>query len=109
MSVLNTLPAPVIQMGHVEKLVEVAQNQSTVQQQISQEEAQKTLKAEAEQVAGTDRSAQGKKVRAKKDEEDGRRQQAGSGGQRDAKKEAPEEENANKGNPWSGHIVSITI
>lgn len=110
MSVLNTLPAPIIQMGHVEKLVEVAQNQSYVQQQVSRDEARKTLKTEAEQVAGTDRSAHGRKVREKEEDEGRRRQHAGDGKQRsDAEEAAEKEERSNKDNPWAGHIVSITI
>lgn len=110
MSVLNTMPAPVIQMGHVEKLVEVVQNQPHVQQLVAQEEAKKTLKAQSEQIAGTDKTASGRKVRDRGEEEGNQHQQAGLDGEsRGDKKDPPEEERANKNNPWAGHIISITI
>lgn len=110
MSVLNTMPAPVIQMGLVEKIVEVAQNQPHVQQLVAQEEAKKTLKAETEQVAETEKTRHGRKIRDKGEEESREQRQAGSGERQARDNEAPaEEEGPNKNGPWTGHIVSITI
>lgn len=112
MSVLNTLPAPVIQMGLVEKIAEVAQNQPHVQQLVAQEEAKKTLKAESDQVAETDKSRHSRKVRDKAEEE-GRDQRQARSGQRQAGGEGDEppaeEEGPNRNGPWTGHIVKITV
>lgn len=110
MSVLNTMPAPVIQMGHVEKIVEAVQNQPYVQQLVAQEEAKKTLKAESEQIAVAEKTALSRKVRDRGDEEGSRQQHAGPGGEsRGDKPDSPDEEGRNKNNPWAGHIVSITV
>lgn len=111
MSVLNTMPAPVIQMGHVEKIVEAVQNQPYVQQLVAQEEAKKTLKAESEQVAVAEKTAQSRKVRDRGEEEGSRQQQhAGPDGEPGGDKtDSPDEEGRNKNNPWAGHIVSITV
>ena len=50
MSELNMMPVPIVQMGLVEKLVEVEQNQPHVQQLVAQESAKQAMKAEAERV-----------------------------------------------------------
>ncbi|MDR2799638.1 MAG: hypothetical protein LBB52_00035 [Desulfovibrio sp.] len=63
MSVINTLPAPVVQMGHVEKIVELQQNQPYVQQLVAKETAVQSLKAEREKVAAAPKSAESSRVR----------------------------------------------
>lgn len=50
-SVINTLPAPVVQMGYVEKIVEMQQNQPYVQQLVAGESAAQSIRKEKEQVA----------------------------------------------------------
>lgn len=112
MSVLNTLPAPVIQMGHVEKIIEVEQNQPYVQQLVTQEAAREALKAQGERVSEVEVADRGRKVRER--EAGGNRQQPGGEGQ--AKREAAGEgEEASSGsgpgqpNPWAGHLVNVKI
>ncbi|MDR1490074.1 MAG: hypothetical protein LBS65_06265 [Desulfovibrio sp.] len=63
MSVINTLPAPVIQMGHVEKIVEMQQNQPYVQQLVARETAVQSLKSEREKVAASPKSTASSRVR----------------------------------------------
>ncbi|MDR3176576.1 MAG: hypothetical protein LBU06_08605 [Desulfovibrio sp.] len=63
MSIINTLPAPVIQMGHVEKIVELQQNQPYVQQLVARETAVQSLKTEREKVAATPQSVASSRVR----------------------------------------------
>lgn len=111
MSVLNTLPAPVVQMGLVEKLVEVEQNQAHVQQLVAQQNAGATLKAQSERVAEVDTAERGKKVRDR--EAGGGRQEQRQMGQRRPGEADGEEEAAqagpHKANPWAGHIVNVKI
>lgn len=112
MSVLTTLPAPIIQMGHVEKIVEMAQNQPHVHQLINQEEAKKSLQTQSEQVAVTDKTAHGRKVMSKNEEEGHRRQQQAATDERRPDNDHEQEcdkEVAKSDNPWAGNIVRITV
>lgn len=108
MSVLNTLPAPIIQMGLVEKLVEVQQNQPHVQQQVAQVTARQELKEEQSRVSGLDKSEDSKKVRDREAGQGGeqRRQEKRQASQEDGP-EAEKEQGKTK--PWSGHIVNIKV
>jgi hypothetical protein len=116
MSVLNMLPVPVIQMGLVEKLVEVEQNQAHVQQLVSQESAKLAMKAQAEQVPVVDVAEQNKKIRDRNSEREKkeRRKAAGrsfrgrSAAQNDEDDDAAANEQA-KANPWAGQIVNLKV
>lgn len=112
MSVLNTLPAPVIQMGLVEKIVETAQNQPHVQQLINQDFTQKALKAQSEQVPEVTSTEHGRRVREREGGQEGNQGQSQE--ERQAAKQGAQEGDGddrgpNKANPWSGHIVSVKI
>lgn len=118
MSVLNTLPAPVIQMGLVEKIVEVQQNQPYVQQQVAQESARQALDAAKSRVAGLDQSELGKKVREKSEEQGGGGQRHSRSHSRKDETPAPEdtqgfaaeaEAEPPRTKPWSGYIVNLKI
>lgn len=116
MSELNMMPVPIVQMGLVEKLVEVEQNQPHVQQLVAQESAKQALKAEAERVPQVDSSEQGKKVRNRD-----------SGQERKERRQASERDSGGKGeaqtdqedgasgietataNPWAGKIVNMKV
>ena len=112
MSVLNTLPAPVIQMGLVEKIVDTAQNQPHVQQLVAQEAALQALKAQGERIAGTEVLANSRKVR---DREEGQGRQGRDPGRQRADDDASEDEAAQadtspaQPSPWAGNIVNIKI
>lgn len=112
MSVLNTLPTPVVQMGLVEKIVDAQQNQPGVQQLASQSVARHELEEAKSRVAGTDAAENSKKIRDRQSGEDP------SGNKRDehrkrnaAGKDAPPapEESTPTTKPWSGHIVNLKI
>ena len=112
MTVLSTLPAPVIQMGHVEKIVEVAQNQPQVQQQVAQEAAVQTLREQQRRVAGVVTAKEGKRVRereaggrGRQEAEADRHPPSGQGRAGDAESgDGPHREN-----PWAGRIVNLKI
>ena len=115
MSVLNTLPAPVVQMGLVEKIVEMEQNHPQVQQLVSQETAAQELKKQSTQVPKIENSEPGKKIRDREAGQQGKKQHA-SGKKGHAAEEDPSaEENAapetmpHEANPWAGHIVNVKI
>ncbi|MDR2489222.1 MAG: hypothetical protein LBD42_07010 [Desulfovibrio sp.] len=108
------LPVPVIQMGLVEKLAEVEQNQPYVQQLVAQENARQALQAEAERVPVTNASEQGKKIR---DRNSGRKKQKR---QRSSKQSSDERCAAQSewdgadtdlaaNNPWTGQIVDMKV
>lgn len=112
MSVLNTLPAPIVQMGLVEKIVEMAQNQPLVQQQAAQEAARQMLKEQGQRIAGVETTKRGKKVSEREADENDR-----PGAEQDAAPptpdnnadEAPADSGPSKANPWAGHIVNVKI
>lgn len=117
MSVLNTLPAPVIQMGLVEKIVEVQQNQPHVHQQVAQESAKQALNEAKSRVAGLDQSELGKKVREKSEDQGGGQRHSRSRS-REGEPPAPEgtqeftpeaETETLRTKPWSGYIVNLKI
>lgn len=107
MSVHNPLPITIIQMGHVEKLAEVAQNQTTVQQQVTQEETARKMREK--NVDPTLPASQ-----AKISDEGGPRQQTADENERHEKANvanaAPEpEEPSEPDNPFTGIIVNIKV
>ena len=118
MSITSLQQIPLVQMGHVEKIVEVAQNQPLVQQQVSQETAKAELKDQSGQVPKIEKSQESQKLRV---ERDGKRGQHGAGQQeqaRDKKKQDPpgaipaEQSQAERSagdSPWAGHIVNIKV
>ena len=97
-------------MGHVEKLVETAQNQPLVQQQVTQELTSLELRRENTQVQKTDASEESRKIKEKEREERRRqrqalRQKAATAGEvSEEGEEAPE-----KREPWVGHLLNIKI
>jgi hypothetical protein len=110
MSQLNMLPVPVIQMGLVEKLVEVEQNQPHVQQLVAQESARLAMKAEAERVPVVDVTEQNKKIRERNPEREKKEQRQASG-ERDERRQGEEEDagDAHSANPWAGQIVNMKV
>lgn len=108
MSVLNTLPAPVIQMGLVEKLVEAEQNQPYVQQLVAQTTARQELKEARERIAAPENSEESKQIRDREARQ-GRREQRQSGRQGGKNPAESDEEDAPRTKPWAGHILNIKI
>lgn len=116
MSELNMLPVPIVQMGLVEKLVEVEQNQPHVQQLVAQESAKQAMKAEAERVPQVDASEHGKKIRNRdsNQEKKERRQtpDRSSGGKGEAQTAAEDDASEIEtppANPWAGKIVNMKV
>ena len=116
MSELNMLPVPIVQMGLVEKLVEVEQNQPHVQQLVAQESAKQAMKAEAERVPQVDSSEHGKKIRNRDSGREKKEQRQAPGRFSDGKGEtqtAPEdgasEIETATANPWAGKIVNMKV
>ena len=107
MTVDNTHALPVVQMGHVEKLVEVAQNQPHVQQLVAQQTIALELKKQDSQVAKTEKSEKGRRV-GNSDEKDRQGQNARSHSQDGSQQEEtpPEEEAAS---PWVGNNINVKI
>ena len=112
MSVLNTLPAPIVQMGLVEKVVEVQQNQATVQQLVAQTTTRQELKEAHSRVPRTDGAENGKKVQ---DRESGQNRKGGNGAKH--RKEEPQpndgentpESQSARTKPWSGQLVNLKV
>ncbi len=100
-----------VQMGHVEKIVEQAQNQPHVQQLVAQEVTKAELQQANSQVQQVDGPEAGRKVDDRKKE---RRKGQGGGGRRPGREGPggnPDEEEAERQgvSPWSGHIVNVKI
>ncbi len=114
MSVLNTLPAPVIQMGLVEKIVEVQQNQPHVQQLVAQETARHAWKDEQSRVGKTEKQEEGRKVREreagqnKKESRSSGREPRLAREQESENRLEPDAENSGV-KPWTGHLLNITV
>ena len=116
MSELNMMPVPIVQMGLVEKLVEVEQNQPHVQQLVAQESAKQTMKAEAERVPQVDSSEHGKKIRSRdsgQERKERRQTSDRSSGKKD-EAQADQEDGASgietaTTNPWAGKIVNMKV
>ena len=126
MSVLNTLPAPVIQMSYVEKIVDQQQNQPHALMQAGQEAAREARKAEAQRIAGTEPTEHGRKVRERNEDRGRGRQNNDETGRRGASQTASQHTAADetelpdaghdadepktpKANPWAGNIVNVKI
>lgn len=125
MSVLNTLPAPVIQMGFVEKIVDQQQNQPHALLEAGQYAIREHLKAEGQRVAGAEASESGRKVR-ERSEGRGRGRGGEHGAQTAGRNAAAGDDAGQHGGPeqgasgnsdcrpagdklWAGHIVNMTI
>jgi hypothetical protein len=113
MSVMSMLPVPVIQMGLVEKLVEVEQNQPHVQQLVAQESARLAIKAQAERVPVVDSSGQGKKVHNRDPEREKKEQRRSlNRSSHEAVSEEPSAQDDDElaaSNPWTGQIVNMKV
>ncbi len=118
MSVLNTLPAPVVQMGLVEKIVDQQQNQPHALLQAEQEASREQLKAEAQRIGKSELVEQGRRVRDRGEKQ--REKQPGPehrGGNRPgqppaesfAGQESALPEETPPANPWAGNIVNLKI
>ena len=109
MSVHTPLPITIVQMGHVEKLAEVAQNQTTVQQQVTQEETARRMREKY--VDPTQPATQ-----AKVGDDGGPNRQDFQGQERQSKRhtateqetEQPDEPSHPK-DPFTGIIVNIKV
>ncbi|MDR1685985.1 MAG: hypothetical protein LBR82_06040 [Desulfovibrio sp.] len=108
MNIINSLPAPVVQMGHVEKIVEMQQNMPYVQQAAMGEEAVRALERAREKIEAGAETESSVKVRKR------------DGGRGGGKRPAPEKnedgrdagedgDGAKSGRPWSGRLLDITI
>ncbi|MDR2604977.1 MAG: hypothetical protein LBC55_06475 [Desulfovibrio sp.] len=112
MNVINTLPAPVVQMGHVEKIVEMQQNLPYAQQAATAEEAARSLERAREKIEAGAETESSVKVRKR---EGGRGGGRGGGSRPAPEKEADGGEagedgvGAKSGRPWSGRLLDITI
>ncbi|MCL1939318.1 MAG: hypothetical protein FWG04_01480 [Desulfovibrionaceae bacterium] len=118
MSVLNTLPAPIVQMGLVEKIVDQQQNQPHALLQAGQEASRELLKAEGQRIAGTEPSNRSRKVRDRGERQGGGQQDAagrksaGSNAGQDSAEQDPFDNNEPGpagSNPWAGNIVNVKI
>ena len=111
---VNMLPVPVIQMGLVEKLVEVAQNQPHVQQLVAQESARLAMKAEAERVPVVDVAEQNKKIRDRDPRRERKERRQASApfpeGQADMQgSEDGADAGFSRAGPWAGQIVNMKV
>jgi hypothetical protein len=111
MNMINTLPAPVVQMGHVEKIVEMQQNLPYAQQAAAGEAAVHTLERARGKIEAGGKTESSVKVR----ERDGGRG-GGSGGRQPAPERKADDGEADEdgggaksGRPWSGRLLDITI
>lgn len=106
----NTLNLPVVQMGHVEKLVEVAQNQPHVQQLVAQQTIAKELRKKDSQVPATEKSEENRRVRDRDDDDrpdkQGKKKQGGSPNEDGS---CPDDEASASESPWVGNIVNVKI
>ncbi len=110
MTVDNTLNLPVVQMGHVEKLVEVAQNQPHVQQLVAQQTVAQELKKQESQVPKTENAEKGRRVRDRDgDDRPGSNTRQHAQGNSPGKQDSPPEEEASPSTPWVGHLVNVKI
>jgi hypothetical protein len=109
MNIINSLPAPVVQMGHVEKIVEMQQNLPYAQQAAMGDAAVRALDRAREKIEAGAETESSVKVR----ERDGGR--SGGGRQPAPEREADGGEDgedgggAKSGRPWSGRLLDITI
>jgi hypothetical protein len=102
------LSLPVVQMGHVEKLVEMSQNQPHAQQLAAQQTIVRELKDQDGRIAETQK-AENRKVREQDEEESG-----GSTPPRDLSRErrrgdAQAEQETDPAAPWAGHLVDVKV
>lgn len=105
MSVHTPLPITIVQMGHVEKLAEVAQNQTTVQQQVLQEETARRL--QEKYVDPTQPATQ-----AKVGDDDPKKQSAQDNERQNKRHAAPvpeTDEASQPSDPFTGIIVNIKV
>ncbi|MDR2076747.1 MAG: hypothetical protein LBP61_07465 [Desulfovibrio sp.] len=97
---------PVVQMGHVEKLVEIAQNQPQAQQLATQQGIVQELKKQDIRVAETQKT-ENRRVREREEEESGGGRRDFSQGQR--REEAPAEREPDRGAAWTGCLVDVKV
>ncbi len=104
---------PLVQMGHMEKVVEVAQNHPQVQQQVMQEIAAREIKAEQDAVPEVEDShkSEGAKLRAAEERRERREKRQGKRNMPPAEAETPPtlESSPHDDNPWAGNIVNLKI
>ncbi|MDR1360130.1 MAG: hypothetical protein LBJ82_04030 [Deltaproteobacteria bacterium] len=108
MSADLALSLPVVQMGHVEKLVEMSQNQPQAQQLAAQQTIVRELKNQDQRIAETQKT-ESQRVREREEQESG-----GDSAQRDCsqeqrREETPAEQEAEGKAPWAGHLVDVRV
>ncbi len=111
MSGPTAIPLPIVQMGHVEKLAEVAQNHPEVQQSVAQQLAKSALQKQKTLVPQVDTTEQGKRVREREAQRDKRqsRRERKAGGKTDEDAGDAQEARSSDDNPWAGHILNLKI
>jgi hypothetical protein len=108
-NIINTLPAPVVQMGYVEKIVEMQQNLPSMQQAAVGEAAVRALDKARETIEAGAETEHAARVRERDAGRDGGRRQTPDGEAEG--RGAPEDGGggAKSGRPWSGCLLDITI
>jgi hypothetical protein len=111
MSVLTTLPAPIVQMALVEKIVDEQQNQPHVQQLVSQVTTRQELRARRGKVSALDFSEEMSRIQEGDEEpnlpDKGSRRPKTLSPHDDVPEEPEQEQPRTK--PWAGHILNIRI
>jgi hypothetical protein len=103
------LSLPVVQMGHVEKLVEMSQNQPHAQQLATQQTIVEELKKQDARIAKTQK-AKNRRVRDRDEEESGNAPPRQNLSQERRRGETPAEEEADgAAPPWTGRLVDVKV
>jgi hypothetical protein len=108
-NVVNTLPAPVIQMGYVEKIVEMQQNLPYVQQLAAGEAAVRALEQHREKIEAGTATEPSARVRERDSGQGGGENRPARDGETAGDSASEDGGAANTGRPWSGRLVDITI
>ena len=108
MSIIETLPVPIVQMGLVEKVAEHLENHPVVQQQVLQTEAERILREQNTQVPKAEgpEKPQGRRVGERGEDPSGKR---GRGHKEQPPSDKQEKEEQPAANPWSGNILNLKV
>ncbi len=118
MSTSNLLPVSVVQMGHVEKLVDTIQNQPDALRQVAEETAKQNLADQNKLIEKTDRPEIVNHIRTDADAEKRGKKQGEDLDTPHKKKhtqpgqdhDSPESPDAAwRSNPWAGNIVNTKV
>jgi hypothetical protein len=112
MSVLNTLPAPVIQMALVEKIVDAEQNQVEKREAATRTATRRDLRAKRSQVSAADAAEEKNRIEESDEEpnpDDRHARRGGYFGPAEEEESAGPDGKSAQTKPWTGHIVNIKI